>query len=109
MLSRSLVSAILLTGLAALAQDNGPDFDADLPDASVGTGGADQNSQEKGDERTNAVCAAARDCEPGFTCNHGKCAYAGYRVATYGGCGGGAIALVLPGMLWWRARRRREQ
>jgi uncharacterized protein (TIGR03382 family) len=107
MLSRSLVLAILLTGGAGLAQDDGPDFDASLPDASVGIGGADQNNQEMGDGTSNTVCASTRDCERGFACNKGKCTYAGYRVATCQGCSNGAMAAMLPLALLWRSRRRR--
>jgi hypothetical protein len=105
MLSRSLVLAILLTGLTALAQDDGPDFDASIPDASVGIGGADQDNQEKNDGTSNTVCAATRDCERGFTCKGGHCSYAGIREATCGGCGGGAAVILFPFLLMFRMRR----
>ena len=108
MLSRSLVLAILLTGLTALAQDSGLAFDGAIPDGSVGMGGAEQNTQEMGDGMSNTVCAVTRDCERGFTCNKGKCSYAKVRTATDGGCGGGAVAIAFPMVLLWRRRRSRE-
>jgi uncharacterized protein (TIGR03382 family) len=108
MLSRSLVMAFVLTGAHALAQDSGPDFDAALPDASVGLGGADM-SQEGQDGMSNTVCALTRDCERGFTCSNGRCSYVGYRVASCQGCGGGATAaFAFPLALGWRWRRRKE-
>ncbi len=80
-------------------------FDASIPDASVGIGGAEQNTQETGDGTNNTVCAVTRDCERGFTCNHGKCTYSGYRVAKCeGGCGGTGAVLAFPLLLLWRRR-----
>ena len=107
MLSRSLVLAILLTGPAALAQDDGPDFaDAHIPDASVGIGGAEDNNQEMDEGMSNTSCAATRDCERGFTCKSGRCSYAGFREATCGGCGGGLAVIWFPVVLLWRSRIR---
>ena len=76
MLSRMLVIGFFFTALVASAQVPPPEFDASIPDASVGVGGA-ETSQEMDDGRTNGVCAQNRDCERGFTCRGGRCAYVG--------------------------------
>ena len=105
MLSRTLVIAMLICGLDALAQTPPSEFDASLPDASTGTGGA-ETSQEMDDGRSNTVCAQSRDCERGFTCNNSRCSYVGYRMATQPGCFGGTAVLILPVLMIWRWRRR---
>ena len=95
-----------MAGLS-LAQVPPPEFDASIPDASVGNMGA-ETSQEMEDGQMNGVCSANRDCERGFTCNSGRCKYVGYRIATQPGCFGGTAAVAFPLMLFWRWRRRRE-
>ncbi len=105
MLSRTLLLAMLICGLGAWAQVPPSEFDASIPDASTGAGGAEK-SQEMDDGHSNSVCAATRDCERGFTCTNNKCSYVGYRVATQPGCLGASAMLVVPLMLFWRWRRR---
>lgn len=105
MLSRTLVFAVLIIGLEAGAQVPPPEFDASIPDASIGVGGA-ETSQEMDDGRSNTVCAQSRDCERGFTCNSNKCTYVGYRMATQPGCLGATAFMVFPLMLFWRWKRR---
>ena len=65
MLSRMLVIGLLFTALDAPAQVPPPEFDASIPDASVGGGSAEQ-SQEMDEGRANTVCAQSRDCERGL-------------------------------------------
>lgn len=101
-----LLIGFSVTALEAAAQVPPSEFDASIPDASVGVGGA-ETSQEMDDGRSNTVCAQNRDCERGFSCRGGRCAYIGYRLATQQGCGGAAAAATFPLMLFWRWRRRR--
>ncbi|MHB8877118.1 MAG: hypothetical protein ACYC8T_25765, partial [Myxococcaceae bacterium] len=63
-------------------------FDAAEPDASVGQGGADRDTQENEDSvgRTQLFCRSSKDCDRGFTCKVGRCTYVGYRRADNGGC-----------------------
>lgn len=111
---RALAVGVALWAAApALAQDAGEDagveaLDASLPDASVGSGGADRDSPDEGDGRPVVFCRLSRDCDRGFSCVDGKCTWAGYRDATSGGCSGapGAVGLGL-GALALRVRRRR--
>ncbi len=100
-----LVFAVLLFAFEGRAQNPPPEIDASIPDASMGTGGA-ETSQEMEDGQTNGVCAQSRDCERGFTCNKSKCTYVGYRMATQPGCLGASATLLFPLMLFWRWRRR---
>lgn len=82
-------------------------FDASIPDASVGQMGA-ETSQEMEDGKINTVCAASRDCERGFSCAQGRCKYVGYRIATQPGCTGASALLAFPLMAFWRWRRRQR-
>lgn len=84
----------------------------DVPDASVGQGGADQG-QEEGDDisRVPTNCQASSDCARGFVCKGGRCTYVGYRVAEQGCLLGVNGAVVLAGMgvaLFGASRRRRR-
>jgi hypothetical protein len=91
----------------AFAQDAGDD----TPDASVGSGGADQMTQEGDETGPNGTCSLNRDCERGFTCVNGACRYAGYRMAEQVGCSavpGLAIASLLVVTLPGRRRLRRR-
>ena len=98
--------AVLFIALDSLAQTPPPEFDASIPDASVGVGGA-ETSQEMDDGRANTVCAQSRDCERGFSCTNSRCKYVGYRMASQTpGCGGFAAAALFPGLVLWRWRRR---
>ena len=109
-----------LTGLALLfsvqpvwAGDDGGTPDAavlDVPDASVGQGGADQGSEE-GDDSTGHVvsfCRTNRDCSKGFGCEGNHCKYVGYRDAE-GGCllGLNATSMAALGLVLLGARRLR--
>ena len=99
---------MLICALEARAQVPPAEFDASIPDASVGSGGA-ETSQEKDEGRANGVCAQSRDCERGFTCTNARCSYVGYRAASQPGCLGGTAALMFPVMLAWRWRRREQK
>ena len=101
-----LVFGVLFCALQAQAP--APEFDASIPDASIGVGGA-ETSQEMDDGRSNTVCSQSRDCERGFTCSNARCTYLGYRKATQPGCLGGTAALILPLMIVWRWRRREKK
>lgn len=59
--------------------------DAGLPDASVGGTGAERASEEE-EDALDAPCLADRDCDQGFTCTGGRCAWQRYRDATLVGC-----------------------
>jgi hypothetical protein len=121
-LCRLLLAGALLASGAALAQDGGgadaggldgggvESLDASLPDASVGSGGADRDSPDEGDGRLVIFCRLNRDCDRGFNCVDGKCNWAGYREATNGGCSGapGLVGLGL-GALALRVRPKRRQ
>ena len=119
MTATRLFSGILLAGALtfarpALAQDAGDDagldsFDASLPDASVGGSSADNDSQDQGDGRPVVNCNFTSDCDRGFVCQEGKCAYSGYRDAKNGGCSGTPAFVGLGlGSLALRVRRRRK-
>ncbi len=95
-LRRLLLCALLLTPLVAGADDDGgadasveAPLDASVPDASVGSGGADRDNPEgeDGTGRVATTCRQSADCERGFTCNErGRCVYIGVRKADGGGC-----------------------
>ena len=106
MLPRALAIAIVVAAAPCLAQDAGSEFDAAIPDGSVGQGGADQNSQETADGTTNTVCSVSRECERGFACTNNHCTYVGPRQAV-GPCSAtGSATLAFPLLLLWRWRRR---
>jgi hypothetical protein len=107
MLSRSLLFLVLFCAVGAAAQVPPSEFDASIPDASTGVGGA-ETSQEMEDGRSNTVCAQSRDCERGFTCTSSRCTYVGYRMAPQPGCLGAGAAILMPLALFWRWRRREE-
>ncbi len=94
---RLLPLAVLLLSLplAVWAQDAGDSPDASLPDASVGSGGADRDNPEQDDNagRVPTACSTDKDCERGFSCDQGACVYTGVRDADGGGCLSGASAL----------------
>jgi uncharacterized protein (TIGR03382 family) len=115
-ISRLVLVGALLAAPSALAQDAGDGdggvvdaFDASIPDASVGSGGADRDSPDEGDGRPVVFCKFNRDCDRGFNCVNGKCTWTGYRDATNGGCTGapGAVGLLLAAVAL-RVRRRRS-
>ena len=102
----------LLWCATALAQDDTPDA-ADIPDASVGKGGAAITSPDMEDTSTT-TCLSDSDCDQGFVCNKGKCEYRRYRDAKYLGCsrasgilGVGLVALLLRRSCRRTARRAR--
>ncbi len=104
MLSRTLVIGLLFYGFGALAQIPPSEFDASIPDASMGNGGA-ETSQEM-EEHPNTVCMQSHDCERGFACTNGRCSYAGYRMATQPGCLGATATMLIPLLVFWGWRRR---
>ena len=84
---------VLLTGLflspPALADGGSADGGSadggdDTPDASVGNGGADQNTEESDEDMSGGTCHLSRDCQRGFGCVDGRCRYVGFRQATQG-------------------------
>jgi len=79
-----LAAAVLWAGVA-FAQGMTPD--ASLPDASVGEGGADRNTEEA--DTNSSPCLSPKDCDGPFACINGRCVPRPVRQAT--GCGGGAV------------------
>ncbi len=114
-----LLAALLLGAPLARAEDGGEDagdaplIDAGmLPDASVGSGGADRDNEEGegGAGRVTSTCRQTSDCDRGFSCNdHGRCVYVGVRRADAGGCliGSTLAPVVLIFGLALRSRRKR--
>ncbi len=78
---------LILAPWAAWADE----FDASLPpipDASVGMGGPDMNSEEN--DPTNQPCLTSSQCDLKTSCVNGRCIPGPARNAA--GCGGGALA-----------------
>jgi hypothetical protein len=120
-LSRRLLSCLvlplaLLLPLAVHAQQDAGTRDAgsvyDVPDASVGGGGADRDNEEGEDGRPGGTCRSGNDCPARFSCTQGLCRYTGIRQADRVGCLLGpedTVAVVGLGLgLVVAARRRRE-
>lgn len=81
----------LLVPLQVRAQDAGtPDSGSlyDVPDASVGSGGADQDNPEADDTagQTGGACRSSTECASRFSCTQGQCRYTGIREADRVGC-----------------------
>src|SRR5262245_12399401 len=90
-LSRLALALTLFLPLAARAQDAGLRDGGsvyDLPDASVGTGGADRDNPEGDDStgRPGGACRSGADCAARFSCSQGQCRYTGIRQAERVGC-----------------------
>lgn len=93
-LTRRTVSCLALTlalllPLAVHAQDAGtPDAGSvyDVPDASVGSGGADRDNEEWEDGRPGGACRNSHECPARFSCTQGACRYTGIRQAERVGC-----------------------
>jgi hypothetical protein len=101
---------LLLLPLAGSASDGG--ILDDLPDASVDTGGGNQDNPEGEDGRgPGGTCGSSRDCAMRFGCVQGRCRYVGVREAERVGCllgpeeGLAGVGLALVGA---RRRRKRE-
>jgi hypothetical protein len=105
--------------LAQLPTEDAGAMDGDagavLPDADGGTlgeGGADRTVQEADDStgRVPTTCRQSLECERGFSCVDGRCAWSGTRSAAGPGClGASAVLLWLPALgflLGARGRRR---
>lgn len=105
-----LLLLLALSPAAAWAQDAGGfDFDASIPDASVGEGGADRDQQEAEDQtgRVPTVCQDSEDCASGFSCRDRRCVWTGVRRATGGGCLGGGSAMLIFGTAFVSRSRKR--
>lgn len=93
-------------------QDGGEDGGVEVPDASVGNGGADRDNPE-GDDHTGRVvtaCRSSQDCSPRFSCTEGTCRYTGIRQAERVGCMlGPEAALVVMGLTLVGAWRRKKE
>jgi len=106
----TLAFALLFPAQTAWAADGGSvDAGVDVPDGSVGQGGADQGQEE--DDTTGHVatsCLDNRDCSKGFSCSGRRCVYVGYREADQG-CvlGLGAGTAVAAGLILMHLRRQR--
>lgn len=106
----------VLVAAAARAQDAGsPDAGSlyDIPDASVGTGGADRDNPEGEDSagRPGGACRSNGDCAARFSCSQGVCRYTGIRQAERVGCLLGpedTLAVVGLGLVVAARRRGRE-
>ncbi|HEX5749941.1 MAG TPA: MXAN_6627.5 family MYXO-CTERM protein [Archangium sp.] len=96
-LTRRLVSCLvlplaLLLPRAVHAQQDAGTRDAgsvyDVPDASVGGGGADRDNPEGDDStgRPGGACRSGNDCAARFSCTQGVCRYTGIRQADRVGC-----------------------
>ncbi len=120
-LTRRIMSCLalglaLLLPLAVRAQDAGT-RDAgsvyDVPDASVGSGGADRDNEESEDGRPGGACRSSTECPSRFSCTQGTCRYTGIRQAERVGCLLGpqdSLAVVGLGLgLAVAARRRRRE
>ncbi len=102
-----LLLPLLLLAPAAWAQTP-PDADSsdagELPDASVGEGGAERDNPE-GEDSTGRVqldCRTTDRCAPGFQCVRGECEWTGIRDAEGPSCAlGSALSslLLLAGFL----------
>jgi hypothetical protein len=79
-----LVPAALLA-LSVRAEDGG--VLEQVPDASVGEGGADRDNPEGEDGvGPGGTCRSSRDCAARFGCVEGRCRYVGVRQAERAGC-----------------------
>jgi hypothetical protein len=120
-LPRGLLTCLALTltvllPLAGRAQDAGPPEGGglyDLPDASVGTGGADRDNPEGEDStgRPGGSCRSSAECAARFSCTQGQCRYTGIRQAERVGCLLGpedTLAVVALGLVVAARRRGRE-
>nr|AYM53726.1 hypothetical protein [Archangium gephyra] len=113
------LSLALLVPLAVHAQQDAGTRDAgsvyDVPDASVGGGGADRDNPEGDDStgRPGGACRSGNDCAARFSCTQGMCRYTGIRQADRVGCLLGpedSLAVVGLGLgLVLAARRRRRE
>ncbi len=112
-LSRLALTLTLLLPLTGWAQDAGLQDGGsvyDLPDASVGTGGADRDNPEGDDStgRPGGACTSGADCAARFSCSQGRCRYTGVRQAERVGCLlGPEDTLAVAGMGLVLAARRR--
>lgn len=99
-LRHTAFAVLLWAAPVALAQDLP---DASLPDASVGQGGADRDTEEN---EMGGPCLDSRDCEGGFTCQDGRCVPGGVKKV---GCGGAAaLGVLTAGVGLTLVRRRRS-
>jgi hypothetical protein len=116
LLSCLALTLSLLLPLAGRAQDAGtPDAGSvyDVPDASVGTGGADRDNPEGDDTagRPGGTCRSSGECAARFSCTQGHCRYTGIRQAERVGCLLGpedSLAVVGLGLVVAARRRGRE-
>jgi hypothetical protein len=107
---RLQLMALLAAVAAAPAFAQGEDGDSGLarPDAGPVNPGNEEEEESVG--KTPTVCRNSNDCERGFTCDNGKCAYVGYRKADRVGCLAGAQgSLVLVGFAFATRRRIRSR
>jgi hypothetical protein len=113
---RLVLTLALLLPLVGQARDGGsPDSGSvyDLPDASVGNGGADRDNPEGEDTtgRPGGACRSNHDCAARFSCSQGLCRYTGIRQAERVGCLLGpedTLAVVGLGVVVAARRRSRE-
>ncbi len=108
-LSWPLCLMLWLLPLASRAEDGGV-LDQ-IPDASVGGGGADRDNEENegGVGQPGGVCLTGRDCAARFGCVEGRCRYVGVRQAERVGCLLGpedTLAVVGLGLVLVLRRRR---
>ncbi|WP_257453465.1 MXAN_6627.5 family MYXO-CTERM protein [Archangium lipolyticum] len=116
-LPRLALTLTLLLPLAGRAQDAGtPDAGSvfDVPDASVGGGGADRDNPEADDStgRPGGACRSSADCASRFSCAQGQCRYTGIRQAERVGCLLGpedSLAVAGLGLLVAVRRRGRQE
>lgn len=97
MLRHLALSFALVTSAVATAQELP---DAGLPDASVGEGGADRDTEEA--DMGGGPCLNANECTMAFACVNGRCVPAPVQDV---GCSAAPVsALLLAGLIFLRRR-----
>ena len=106
---RTLIAGFALFTAAPVWADAGVADDGGLasPDASAGTGGAEQMTQEGDEIGPNGPCSLSRDCERGFACVSGRCKFVGFRQAETGCSTAPGLMMLALAALVVLARRHR--
>lgn len=102
---RLAVLACLLSAPVLAGPNDTPDAN-DIPDASVGVGGADQSSQETAD--TSKACTRDSDCDRGALCVNQLCSQGTTRNATFLGCAAAPGPVVVAAVALALLLRRRS-
>ncbi len=103
-MNRQLLVALLFSVTSATAV-RAQVFDASIPDASVGQGGADQSSEEN--DPNAYPCLDSTVCEKGYVCRSGTCVPPVKSGSSGSGCSTAVMPLSLLGVLALMRRARR--